>query len=221
MMRALLVGGGPVDPAQLAAELESGPELTIAVDGGGRSFLQLGIRPGLMLGDFDSLPEADRERLAAAGVQMLTFPRAKDQTDLELAIDLALERSAGEIRILGGLGRRVDHTLGNIGLLWKALRRGVTARLLDPEHEIFVVDRPFQLAARPGWAVSLVPLTPQVRAVRTEGLRFPLRDEDLEFIQPRGLHNEFAAPMAGVGFVDGIMLVILFAETADQTIPSS
>jgi thiamine pyrophosphokinase len=220
-MRILLVGGGPVDPAQLAAELKAGPDLAIAVDGGGRSFLQFGIRPGLMLGDFDSLPDADRERLAAAGVETLTFPRAKDQTDLELAIDLALERGAGEIRILGGLGRRIDHTLGNIGLLGKALQRGVPARLLDPEHEIFVADRPFQLAAKPGWAVSLVPLTPQVRAVRTEGLRFPLRDEDLEFIRPRGLHNEFAAPTASVRFAAGTLLVILFAETADQTIPSS
>ena len=213
MKQALIVGGGPVDPAQLREELDRRPALIIAADGGGHPLLAAGRYPQVALGDFDSLPDADRARLAEAGVRMHSFPAAKDETDLELALDLAIDEGATEIRILGGLGRRLDHTLGNIGLLLRAAERGAAARLLDPDHELLLAGTAIRLPARPGWALSLIPLTPRVTGVRTSGLAFPLCGEELYFARPRGIHNQFCAPAASVALDDGILLIILFRET--------
>ncbi len=216
MKQALIVGGGPVDQAQLATELAAGPALVIAADAGGHYFLTeqpLPLRmPDFLLGDFDSLEPAERRRLIDLGVALRRFPAQKDETDLELALDLAIAEGASEIRILGALGGRIDHSLGNIGLLLNAAERGTQARLLDPCHEIWLTTDRADLTARPGWAVSLVPLGLRVRGVRTTGLVYPLRGEELSITKPRGIHNEFAAATATatVELDEGILLIIYF-----------
>jgi thiamine pyrophosphokinase len=213
MKRALIVGGGPVDSRQLREELARKPELIVAADRGGHALLGVGRYPHLAVGDFDSLPGADRSALADAGVRMLSFPAAKDETDLELALDSAVAEGAEDIRILGGLGRRIDHTLGNIGLLLRAAELGSAARLLDPDHELLLAGRALTLPARPGWALSLIPLTPKVCGVRTGGLAFPLCGEELYLARPRGIHNEFCAATATIEVAEGILLVVLFRES--------
>lgn len=208
----LIVGGGPVDAGQLAAELQANPELVIAADRGGAYLWQAGRIPDVLVGDWDSLPREFLSRVAAGGSAIRRFPTAKDQTDLELALDAAVEGGCGELRVLGGLGGRLDHTLGNIGLLLKALRQGLSAYLIDPDHIVTIIDREITLRAKPGWAVSLVPLTPVVSGVTTTGLAFPLNAEDLFVDATRGLHNEFNAPEATVGLRDGLLTVVLFRE---------
>ncbi len=216
MKQALLVGAGPVDPAQLAAELAADPALVIAADAGGHYFLTaqpLPLRlPDFLLGDFDSLEPSERQRLIDLGASLRQFPAQKDETDLELALDLAIAEGASEIRILGALGGRIDHTLGNIGLLLNAAERGVRARLLDPGHEIWLTTDRAELTARPGWAVSLAPLGLRVRGVRTAGLLYPLCGEDLSITKPRGIHNEFVTgtATATVELEEGILLIIYF-----------
>ena len=211
-MRALLIGGGPVDLNQLRMELDDHPDLVIAADGGGSYLLELGELPHVLLGDFDSLTDDDLERFDGTGVELVRFPVAKDQTDLELALDLAVERGVTAIRILGGLGGRLDHTLGNVGLLIKACRLGIEARLLDSGHELRIAERRIVLEARPGWAVSLIPLTSKATGVRTAGLVFPLNGEELEIGSTRGLHNRFEADTATVELDDGLLLIIYFLE---------
>jgi len=48
-----------------------------------------------------------------------TVPARKDQTDLELAVELALEKGARSITLVGGWGSRIDHALGNVELLYR------------------------------------------------------------------------------------------------------
>ena len=115
-MRVLIVGGGPVDLDQLNRELAEGPDLIIAADGGGQYLHDIGRFPHILMGDFDSLAPEIYQEICRAGVELLTYPIAKDQTDIELAVDLAVARGATGIRILGGIGERLDHTLGKTGL---------------------------------------------------------------------------------------------------------
>jgi len=212
MKKALLVAGGPLDRNQLRAELAEQPDLVVAVDGGGRHLVALGLYPRALIGDFDSLPGADLAVLSGAGVEIRRHPVKKDQTDLELALEYVIQEQAQTVRILGGLGGRIDHTLGNIGLLQRALENGVEASLINETHRIAIKDRPFNLAAEKGWAVSLIPLTAVVKEVATTGLTYPLNREDLYFTGSRGLHNQFAAETAGVTFKEGLLLVVLFKE---------
>ena len=211
-LRALIVGGGLVDSSQLKNELAAEPELLIAADAGGKRLADLGRFPHILVGDFDSLPGRILETARKAGTEIYPYPAAKDQTDMELAVDLALERGANRLRILGGLGERLDHTLANLGLLVKAVQKGVTAVLLDSRHEVSLGAGLLELRSAPGRAVSLIPLTSEVKGVSTTGLKFPLRDEDLYFHHTRGIHNEFTGETARVTFKQGLLLAVVFRE---------
>lgn len=211
-MKALIVGGGPVHLPQLEQELASKPDLVIAADYGGSYFAKLGIYPNILLGDFDSLSKTVLTQMNEAHVEINSFPTHKDYTDLELAIDFALIRGTQQVRILGGLGNRLDHTLGNIGLLLKLLSKSIEAHLLDEFHDIFLTENTAQIINKPGWAVSLIPLTQKVTGVTTEGLLYPLTNAELYLDSCRGIHNEFTEEKAMIKVDEGILIVVCFQE---------
>lgn len=211
-MKVLIVGGGPVHLPQLEQELATKPDLVIAADYGGSYFAELGVFPHILLGDFDSLPKSVLNQMMAAHVEINTFPTHKDYTDLELAIDFALTKGPKQIRILGGLGNRLDHTLGNIGLLLKPLSKGVEAHLLDEFHDIFLLKDSVRLRPKPGWAVSLIPLSQKVIGVTTTGLSYPLTNAELYLDSGRGIHNEFTAETASIKVGKGTLIIICFQE---------
>jgi thiamine pyrophosphokinase len=212
MKNVLIVGGGPITLSQLQHELLKKPELIIAADRGGSYLAELAVLPEVLIGDFDSLPQKTLQQLVEAGVEVKSFAVTKDYTDLELAVDLALAKDATRINILGGLGGRIDHTLANIGLLLKALERGVEAHLIDLLHDIMVTKDQVILKRKPGWAVSLVPLSLKVLGVTTTGLTYKLDKEDLLLQSSRGIHNEFTEETATVELIQGVLMVITFKE---------
>ena len=212
MRKALIVGGGPVDTDLLNNEFAKKPDLLIAVDQGGFYLDELGIIPQVLLGDFDSLAAPVVDKLAKSGVRVVRFSPQKEATDMELALDFAINNGAGSINILGGIGGRLDHTLSNIGLLIKALAQNITVHLLDAAHDLTAINRRIILERKPGWAVSLIPLTVKVSGVTTSGLLYPLDRADLFMEKSRGIHNEFTAPAATVELTEGVLLVIFFKE---------
>jgi len=208
---ALLAGGGDVDAAALVRLLPTA-WLTIGVDGGALVLERHGMRPDWVVGDFDSLAAADLERLQAAGAQVRRFPPAKDESDMEIALVLARELGASTVAILGATGNRLDHTVTNLAMLRRAVTLGLVAAIHAPGQEIRLL-RPGRttFAGALGQALSLVPLTPEVRGVVTTGLRFPLRGETLYLGRSRGIHNEFVGTEASVSLAVGELLVFLFA----------
>lgn len=212
MKRTLIVGGGPVNTWQLKQELARRPDLIIAADYGGYYLDELGIIPEVLMGDFDSLSVPLVDKLMNAGANIIPFPPRKNKTDMELAFDLAITEGSTRIDILGGLGRRLDHTLSNCGLFIKALAQKVELHLLDEYHDITATDHSVVLSKKPGWAVSLIPLTGKAGGVSTTGLLYPLDRADLFFEKSLGIHNEFVAETATVQVAEGILLIVLFKE---------
>ncbi len=134
-------------------------DVVVAADGGARFLLEQGIRPDVVVGDFDSLPADDVERLEAAGVELLRHPVRKDRTDGEMAADEALRRGARELVLAGALGA-LDHTLGHLAILQRLATRGVAARLAAPRLTVRVLAAPGEarLDAPTATRVSVVPL---------------------------------------------------------------
>jgi len=187
--------------------------LLICADGGGEVALAWDLTPDLLVGDMDSISPATLETLAARpGVEVRVVPAEKDETDLELALLTALERGAKEITILGGLGGRLDHTLGNIYLLAapQLVQAGAKVRLLAEQEEVFVLrgGQTLELPGQPGDILSLIPLTPEARGILTENLYYPLRREPLYIGPTRGISNVFTTGTASVTFEEGLLLVI-------------
>jgi thiamine pyrophosphokinase len=166
--------------------------------------------PDLIIGDMDSLPKEDQATLAALGCRFVPHPRAKDETDLELALTYAVEQGAGEIVILGALGGRVDHTLANVLLLALPALAGIPVRIVDGNQELLLLRSGdvVELQGQPGELVSLLPLMGDAHGVTTAGLAWALEDDTLRFGYSRGVSNEMTTASAEIRVEQGYLLVV-------------
>jgi thiamine pyrophosphokinase len=206
---AIVFAAAPIEPAsRLKARLgRLSDPFVVAADNGATTALAFGLPPDVVIGDLDSVEAGTLAMLQQAGVPIETFPRDKDATDGQLAIERALECGPGELFLVGFLGGpRLDQALANILLL---SRIDVPAVLLDERNECRLV-RPGVIetwSCEPGEVVSLIPLTSEISGVRTEGLRWPLNGERLERGDTRGISNEPIADAASVTITAGRLLV--------------
>ena len=180
----------------------------LCADGGARTALALGLQPEVVVGDLDSLDEAMQARLKAMGCRMVVYPAAKDWTDLELALRLAVEEGASEIVVMGALGGRLDQELANLLLLFLPELKEVPTRIVDDRQEMFVVRSQAEIVGQAGDVVSLIPLGGDVQGIVTEGLLYPLRGEPLGIGPARGVSNVMAAQVARVTIQSGTLLMI-------------
>jgi thiamine pyrophosphokinase len=207
-MYAVIIANAPnLDATPYLAQIRAADAL-IAADGGALPLLRLGLPPQLVIGDLDSLDADSQAALLAQGVELRRYPRAKDQTDLELALLYVAGRGAAPIDILGALGGRWDHTLANVALLALPELRGRRVRLLADAQELFLVRDTAAIEGRAGDTVSLLPLTPEARGVTTRGLLYPLDDATLRYEQARGVSNVLRKPPGQVTLRDGLLLVV-------------
>jgi thiamine pyrophosphokinase len=211
---ALVVADGDV-PARASLDAAwpdwaAGIDLVVAADGGAIGAERLGFRIDLVVGDGDSLGDADLERLASAGVAVQRSPAEKDESDTQLAVLAAIERGATWIVIVGALGgRRVDHALANVSLLALRALGGRPCSILDETARIRLLTGPGEMDVEgpPGGLVSLLPLG-DVDGVTTEGLAYPLNDERLPMGPARGLSNVRTASRSRIAIRSGRLLVV-------------
>jgi thiamine pyrophosphokinase len=181
----------------------------VAADAGARHATTLGLTIDQWVGDGDSLDPADQAALVARGVPMTFAPTDKDESDTELAVRAALERSPASMVILGAHGGlRLDHALANVGLLAMADLRDLPTTILSATSRIRLVHDHAVLDGRIGDLVTLLPVGGDTRGVTTTALRYPLRDETLLDGRTRGLSNVRTATRAEVHLRDGRLLVI-------------
>ena len=189
--------------------------MTIAADGGSRHLLALGHRPDVVIGDLDSLPPAAEAAWAAAGTRLLRHPEAKDETDLELALLYAREQSGEPVRIIAGLGGRLDQIFANVLLLMHPALRNQDIRFLTAHQELWVAGTTgatgpieVEIMGKAGDTLSLIPLGGDALISVTAGLHWPLRDETLSFGPARGLSNVLLNDRARVRIRDGYLLLV-------------
>jgi thiamine pyrophosphokinase len=136
-----------------------------------------------------------------------TYPRDKNATDGQLAVERALQVQPEAIWLLGFLGGpRLDQAIANITLL---VRVAVPMVLLDEMNECVLVRPQQEYSWRPeaGEIVSLVPMAGDATDVKTTGLRWPLRSEPLRLGDTRGLSNEPISEEASVSIGGGHLIL--------------
>ena len=196
-MKALIIaGGGGVSPELLRTEMAEA-DVTICADGGARLLAANGRTPGLLVGDMDSIDPGLLNELKAAGVEIVRADAAKDETDGQLALDIAIARGATQVVMLGALGGRIDHTLGNLLLLTRAAMRGVHAVIRDDACEVSAATGSVELSGRPGMTVSLLPAGSGVSVRYLDGMRYGTKTPlPLPIDAPVGVSNELTAERA-------------------------
>ncbi len=178
-MKAVLFGGAAIEDYSFCQPYLAEAEEIICCDGGMHHAKALGIVPDHIVGDFDSVSPEVLEEYRQAGISIRQFPTHKDETDMQLGLQLALELGADTIVMMGGIGDRLDHTLANAHLLLWLRKKGVRGILVNEKNRVELVDRELTVYGKAGDLVSLLPLSMEVKGVTLEGLEYPLTDYDL------------------------------------------
>ena len=207
-MQVVIIANAPALDITPYQAVIAAADLVIAADGGALPLLKAGRLPDLVIGDMDSVDAGALETLDARGVELRRYPRAKDETDLELALVHAAGLGASAIDVLGALGGRWDHTLANVALLALPDLQGRQVRLLADRQTLFLVRDSAVLEGQRGDTVSLLPLTGAAHGVTTEGLQYPLHDATLGFERARGVSNVLLDPPGRVSLREGLLLVV-------------
>ena len=218
-MRAVIFANGNTDNSDFVF---SGKDLIIAANGGTHYCLNLGLTPDVVIGDLDSLTADDIKGLQIASVEIIRYPTKKDQTDLDLALKLAIDRGADEIVVFGAMGGRWDMSIANILLPAEQNLSHATIRIIDGRHEIILLRAENEITFRgeKGDILSLIPLGRDALGITTIGLEYPLKDDLLRLGSSRGISNVLVEKTATVYLKHGLLLCVhisLWKKNRKQT----
>ncbi|MDD9147103.1 thiamine diphosphokinase [Sporolactobacillus sp. CQH2019] len=209
-MRIAIVAGGP---RTLIPDLTSDffkDCLWVGADHGTYILLENHLSPVRAFGDFDSLSDEERSEVFGAGIRLDTYPREKDKTDLELALDWALGRDPDECLILGATGGRLDHGLANVQMLLKGVDKKTKLILLDKKNCITLLTPGIYHVKRKHVYpyLSFLSLTEKVAGLTLRGVKYPLTEAELLLGSSLCISNEAEAEIFTISFSEGILLMM-------------
>ena len=204
----ILLGGDLVVTPRLASQVRG--MRAIAADSGIRHAAALSIEPELWVGDFDSAAEADYR--AFPTVARETFPAAKDKTDGELAVDIALPRGATRLILVGAFGGpRTDHAFLHLTLAMSLAERGVGVVLTSGNQEgtpLLPGSRSFDL---PSGALFSVLAFSELTGLTLKGAAWPLDNVRVPFGSSLTISNRVKGRLR-VGLQTGRALLVALLD---------
>lgn len=207
MILAIISGGNPPSE-KLLKDYLSEVDFIIAADKGCECLYNYNIVPDLLIGDFDS---ANKEILNKARLkikEILKFPPEKDYTDTEIALMEAAKRGAEKILLFGATGSRMDHTLGNIGLLLIAKEKGIILEIIDDNNRIYLGKNKMILHGSYGDNISFHALSDRVVNLEIKGGKYTLESYDMTLLAPRAICNEFIDTPIEISYDSGDLLIL-------------
>ncbi len=182
-------------------ELSSG--LVIAADGGFAHLSQWGVSPDLAVGDFDSLG------FVPQGIEVIRHPVRKDDTDMFLAVQEGLSRGCSRFYLYGGLGGRLDHTLGNLQILAFLAEQQRPAFLLGENTAVTALCCG-SLIFSPDHhgTLTLLSWSSRTEHVNIRGMLYSMSDGTMTCDYPLGISNEFLGQEAEISADRGVLMAL-------------
>ena len=203
-MRAFIYTGGTVR-TEAITEHPKPDDLSIAADSGYHTAVALGERIDLLLGDFDSIGDVPRD----SGIEIQQVPAEKDYTDTQLAVEIAIDRGATDIIIIGGLTGRLDHTLSTLAILEELHARKVYGTVTDGQSRARYMKSSSTLIARsPYKYLSIIAADEVVKGVDIEGCKYPLKKATLRRCHQFAVSNEITGNVAFIAVKKGGVYII-------------
>lgn len=208
-MNCLIVAGGVKPKDEIIKKYTDMCELIIGVDKGCNYLFELGINPHYIVGDFDSSNEKIINELVNGGAIKYQYECEKNFTDSEEAFELAISKGVKEIFFLGSTGQRFDHTLGNIGLLLKALKLKVKAEIIDDRNKILLVNKSIYIRRDNEYKyISFLAYNSTIKSFTINKAKYELKNYTLEVGDSRTVSNEFLTDDINIELSNGNILVV-------------
>jgi len=206
-MEILIIANGEINDLEFLRNQVLRHSYIICADGAARYLMQLDMTPDILMGDLDSIDATDIEWMRNKGVRIETYPVRKDFTDTDLALEFAMELNPTYITLIGGMGSRWDHSIGNIMLLHKLLERGIKGSIINENNKVTITSDSLEVFIRDGEIISIIPITPLVKGVTLRGMEYPLNNHDIHMGQTIGISNVLKDERGFIKLKEGKLLV--------------
>ncbi len=229
--RCIIVGAG--DFYGIPVEIQK-DDLVIAADAGYEYLKDRGIRPDLIIGDFDSMQVkgvkgvtgpvsglsifADAEKaeyihhlkhMEIDGVETRVINPVKNDPDMMACVRIGLAEGCREMHLLGGTGKRVDHSIANLQILGFLAGKGCRGYLYGRNQVITAIrNTSVCFSETMQGYLSVFSLTDTSEGVTETGLKYVVEDVTLNNLTPTGLSNEFVGTEATVSVRNGTLLLV-------------
>ncbi len=211
-MKVLIVNGGSLTAEFLREQYNVFlPDCVIAVDGALELFYRTSLNVTHIVGDFDTVSETILSAYQGNDYVIERHVPEKDETDSELAMELAIAMQPDEILILGATGYRIDHALANLQLLYRPLKAGILCRIADEYNEIRLIENKASFEADSRFRyLSVLPYTDRVSGITLRGVKYPLSGYSMnKGVMPGlGVSNEITKTQATIILESGILICI-------------
>ena len=203
MRRCVVIGGADIGRYDRIRSYLQADDFYICCDSGLKHREGLGIVPDLIVGDFDSWENPHSE------TETIVLPCEKDDTDTVFAVKEALSRGFQKFLLVGVIGGRLDHTLGNVSLLLMLHTRGKAAMAVDDHSELEIVSHlPVQISGQYAF-FSLLNISGTAQGITVKNAKYPLHGAEITCEYQYGISNEvLPGRTAQVSVENGRLLLI-------------
>ena len=203
MKRCVIVGGADINNYEYIKSCLRNDDFIVFCDSGLKHLESLQVKPGLIVGDFDSHdnPQLD--------VETIVLPCEKDDTDTVFAVKEALKRGFDDFLLIGVVGARLDHTLGNVSILLYLDSLGKKGTIIDDYSEMEIVSNEPAYICDQYTFFSLLNISGIAKGISIENAKYPLNNADITCEYQYGVSNEVTPGMtAKVTVKEGKLLLI-------------
>ncbi|MCZ0756080.1 thiamine diphosphokinase [Anoxybacillus sp. J5B_2022] len=203
-----IVGGGPDEFIPSLHHYHGDNVQWIGVDRGVMALLRTGIRPIKAFGDFDSISGQELEYVQSVLDDLDVWPSEKDKTDMEIALEWAVEQEEADlIRLFGATGGRIDHLFGNVQLLAKYMNKRI--EIIDKQNVVTVHSPSTYSVLRDEHRyISFIPLSYEVKGITLKGFKYPLTNCHIQLGSTLCISNELIQSSGTFSFSEGILMMV-------------
>ncbi len=203
MGRCVIVGGADINNYAFIREKLRADDYVIFCDSGLKHLENLQVQPSLIVGDFDSHENPHLD------VETIVLPCEKDDTDTVFAVKEAIKRGFDDFLLIGVIGARLDHTLGNVSILLYLDSLGKKGCIIDDYSEMEIVSsEPVSICDDYSF-FSLLNISGCAKGITITGAKYPLVDGEISCEYQYGVSNEvLPGQVAVVSVKEGKLLLI-------------
>lgn len=212
MKRCLIVTGGTIDIAFAKDFLsQRSYDYVIAADAGLEVLRPLHISPNAVVGDLDTVDKKVLEEYQnQPDIEFEIHKPEKDETDTELALLTAARQGCEAVDILGALGGRMDHAIGNIQLMYQFFCQGMEVNIYDARNHLYLLGghKVFHREEVYGKYISFLPMTETVEGLTLRGFKYPLQRRTIGLGTSLCISNELKREEGILELERGVLLCV-------------
>jgi len=179
-------------------------EKVIGVDSGVEHLNKFAITPDLIIGDLDSIDKNLLTESAKKNIEIIKYPKNKDQTDFEIALDYAQKLEFESIDIIGGENGEIDHLLSIFMTISINKCSDKTTWFYGKQKILF---NPKSISINLNQIFSLIPLS-NIKNLNISGAKWNLQNKNIDFGSTRTLRNESVERLIKISCDEGKYCII-------------